>query len=115
MKFLKAALKYAALGYIAGSLAFSVAASAFHLTGEGSLIEHRAPFTVFEFNTSTVLGMEPDGHVYGEVDGGGYIGYGNAGYAEGTRVWTLCIYNPLTNWFDDIVARYDLLTFEEPA
>ena len=115
MKFFRAALKYAALGYLAGSLAFSVAASTLHLTDEGSLIEHRAPFTVFELHGSTVLGTEPDGRQYGEVDGGGYIGYGNAGYAEGTRVWTLCIYNPLTNWFDDIVARYDLLSFDPPA
>ena len=115
MKIFKAALKYTAIAYLIGSLAFSIAATAFHQTSEGSLIERRVPFTVCEFFTSTVIGTDEQGNTFGEADGGGRIGFGRSELAEGTRVLTLCVYNPFTTWFDDIVARFDLLTFESPA
>ena len=112
MKYFKAVLKYAAIAYALGSLALSVAATAFGQYGEGSLIEHRAPFLVLDFFTGTVAETDPDGCQFGYTASGELIGYGRAEYPEGTQVLTLCGYNPLTNWFDDISARFDLLTWQ---
>ena len=37
-----------------------------------------------------------------------YIGYDNN--LMGKYIYTLCIYNPFTNWNDDIILRYDFVS-----
>ena len=84
--------------YLLASLLLSLA---FHVSGDYAIIRHRAPFLVCELAFSVV-----------QSDGDGLDQHGNPiGYSfdvvPGERVRTLLIYNPLTNYSDDIIARFD--------
>lgn len=60
---------------------------------------------VVEISNGTVL--DDDGN--GVDDGGFYICYDNTKFAPGEHVRTMCIYNPDTNYIDDIIYRADFL------
>lgn len=74
------------------------------------IIEHRAPLLILDVATGTVAGWdEPYEHLFGYDQHGGYIGYRYTdGVQEGDKVLTLFLYNPLNNWCDDIMERWDV-------
>ena len=44
------------------------------------------------------------------VDGGYYISYASVADAEiGDTIITYCVYNPYTNWDDDVIERWDFI------
>lgn len=44
------------------------------------------------------------------VDGGYYISYASVkGARKGDLVVTYCVYNPYTNWDDDVIERWDFI------
>lgn len=44
------------------------------------------------------------------VDGGYYISYASVkGARKGDLVITYCVYNPYTNWDDDVIERWDFI------
>ena len=44
------------------------------------------------------------------VDGGYYISYASVEDAEiGDTIITYCVYNPYTNWDDDVIERWDFI------
>ena len=44
------------------------------------------------------------------VDGGYYISYASVDDAEiGDTIITYCVYNPYTNWDDDVIERWDFI------
>ena len=44
------------------------------------------------------------------VDGGYYISYASVADAEiGDIIVTYCVYNPYTNWDDDVIERWDFI------
>ena len=72
--------------------------------GFNEILENRN-WIVVEISNGTVL--DDDGN--GVDDGGFYICYDNTRFAPGERVRTMCIYNPDTNYIDDIIYRADFL------
>lgn len=101
------------LRYLALSLLMSLLVSAD--VGRVEVIENRAPYTVLEIEVSTVDGVDQNGHIYGHNSEGFYIGYGtdtNA-YQTGDTVVSLFVWNPLNNYCDDIIARFDVAVFSE--
>ena len=47
----------------------------------------------------------------GKLSGGGYISYKSVkGCHKGDKVMTYCVYNPFTNYDDDIIERWDFIT-----
>lgn len=95
--------------YAAISAVESVAASAFDCVGEGTwMIEHRAPFLVLDFTVSWVSGTDSDGRQFGYSADGEYCCYGRTQYEVGQRMLTVDVYNPFSNYFDDIL---DVLVF----
>lgn len=107
----RTALKIAAV-YTATSLILSGMVSLG--IGRQTIFRHRAPFTLIEVDFSTVDGIESDGHIYGHNHLGEYIGFGidRETYPEGLKVVSVMLWNPLNNYSDDIVERYDILSFE---
>ena len=81
--------------------------------GRNTIIRHRVPFTIIDVNFSTVDGIEPDGHIYGHNHLGEYIGFGidQEVYPVDLQVVSVMLWNPLNNYCDDIVERYDILSF----
>lgn len=44
------------------------------------------------------------------VDGGYYISYASVkGARKGDLIITYCVYNPYTNWDDDVIERWDFI------
>ena len=84
--------------YAIVSLLLSVA---FTATGDYRIVRHRAPFLVVDFAWSTSTGS---GHGYDHR--GDYI----ASYdlPAGENFLAVMVYNPLNNYCDDIMARFDL-------
>lgn len=111
MRIFKAVLKYLVAAYIVGSFTLSLVTSVFGY--DAGLMTHRAPFTVIEVTLSKVIGKEAGGHIYGWDSHGAYIGFGYDAeeYSEGTNVLSVMVWNPLNNYCDDIVERFDLLKF----
>lgn len=83
--------------YVFVSLALSLA---FHLTGDYAIIRHRFPFTVLELAHVTA-----DSLSHGHDHHGYYIALDTT--LPGSTVNVLMLYNPLNNYSDDIVARFD--------
>ena len=120
MKHFKAVLKYAAIAYALGSLALSVAVSSLpNRFVKDFLIEHRAPFLALDFSivTDTIngYGWNTDGDLetlqFGYTRSGDLVGFWTGDYPEGQNLLTLNVYNPFTNWVDDVSARFDLFDF----
>lgn len=58
-----------------------------------------------------VTDNEKNGTVFNPpVDGGYYISYASVEDAEiGDTIITYCVYNPYTNWDDDVIERWDFI------
>ena len=96
---------FAALAlYIALSLILSACISLGLARWE--IISHRAPFLLVDIAVSEVTTPRPDGLHDGHDQHGEYIAF--EGLETGDKVLSLMIFNPFTNWPDDISARYDL-------
>lgn len=83
--------------YVLVSLALSLA---FHLTGDYAIIRHRFPFTVLELAHVTA-----DSLSHGRDHHGYFIALDKA--LPGSTSNVLMLYNPLNNYSDDIIARFD--------
>ncbi len=103
----------AAAAYTAASMLLSGLLSAG--IGKNAITTHRAPFALVEIDVSRVEGSEADGHIYGSNHLGEYIGFGMdaKAYPVGSTVVSVMLWNPLNNYCDDIIARYDFI--QEPA
>ena len=67
-------------------------------------INHRDGKIIIQIVQGTVISDNGDG----ELDTGGYIKY-DADLKQGDRVETVLIYNPATNYADDVMYRADTL------
>ena len=67
-------------------------------------IAHRDGKIIIQVVQGTVISGNGDG----ELDTGGYIKY-NADLKQGDRVETVLVYNPATNFDDDVMYRADTL------
>ena len=62
-----------------------------------------------------IIGKVTDNEKNGKVlnppeDGGYYISYASVANAEiGDTIVTYCVYNPYTNWDDDVIERWDFI------
>lgn len=62
-----------------------------------------------------IYGIVTDNEKNGKVlnppdDGGYYISYASVADAEiGDTIITYCVYNPYTNWDDDVIERWDFI------
>ena len=62
-----------------------------------------------------IIGKVTDNEKNGKVlnppdDGGYYISYASVADAEiGDTIVTYCVYNPYTNWDDDVIERWDFI------
>lgn len=68
-----------------------------------TVLENRNGKIIIEIFEGTVL--DNDGN--GQNDCGGYIHYDTTRFSEGDRVQTVFVYNPNTNYIDDILYRTD--------
>lgn len=76
-------------------------------SGNFEVLEHRAPFAVVETSIATIEGMEEDGKLYAYDDNGFYTAYDSQNFSIGGTVRTTFIYNPFSNYTDDIILRFD--------
>ena len=67
-------------------------------------ITHKDEKIIIQIVQGTVISDNGDG----ELDTGGYIKY-NADLKQGDRVETVLVYNPATNYTDDVMYRADTL------
>ncbi|GFI49751.1 hypothetical protein IMSAGC020_00951 [Lachnospiraceae bacterium] len=70
-----------------------------------SVIENRNDRIIIEMIDATVL--DDDGN--GSDSFGFYVKYDSGRYSKGDKVRSIFVYNPDTNYFDDIVCRVDAL------
>ena len=70
-----------------------------------SVIENRNDRIIFEIIDATVL--DDDGN--GSDSFGFYVKYDSGRYSKGDKVRSIFVYNPGSNYFDDIVCRVDAL------
>ncbi len=110
-KIIARVLKYIAAAYVAACIALSVLVSSGVLRWE--ILERRAPFLIVDVAVTSVEGSDGPGHHYGYDQHGEYIGFrgGAEEYPEGLNVVSLMVYNPFTNYADDIAARYDVASW----
>lgn len=94
------------------SLALSIAASTTTAADvHQEIIENRTPYTIAEFNVSKCKGIrDSDGVPYGYDQRGEYIAYGED-VQVGDTVVSLLVWNPKTDYDDDIMERYDVAVF----
>lgn len=59
-----------------------------------------------EITTGKQINAKGDGKVDTD-DWHNYISYKRCGFKKGDRIRTYCIFNPYTQWEDDIIERYD--------
>lgn len=105
MKVLSCVLRAIVIGYILVSMALSLLASVGVFRWE--IIEHRAPFVLVDVVFSKVEGNDSPDHRFGHNQHDEYIGF----YPDveiGDKVLSLMVYNPMNNYCDDIVERYDV-------
>lgn len=78
------------------------------LTGE--ILRNRNGDIIIEKMIGTVINRKGDGRLMGVGNKYNYISYkGVKGIRKGDVVLTICIYNPGTNYEDDIVERFDYI------
>lgn len=70
------------------------------------MLESRKDTLYIEITTGTQINAKGDGKVDTD-DWHDYISYKRCGFKKGDRIRTYCIFNPYTQWEDDIVERYD--------
>lgn len=71
------------------------------------IVSHREPFLLVDVAVSTVLDYRQGGVPQGFDQHGNYIAY-NPGVVPGQRALSIFVWNPFTNWCDDIVIRWDI-------
>lgn len=71
------------------------------------IILHRAPFMLVDVACSAVGAMRNDGIAEGTDQHGEYIAF-TQNERPGDNVLTVLVWNPLSNWCDDIAARFDV-------
>lgn len=78
-------------------------------------LDKRYGLTVVEFIPTTILEDDPETMVnlenchWGMGWHGDKIAYDREKYDPGDKVYSFFVYNPFTNYFDDIIARFDFL------
>lgn len=102
---MKRFLTVAAVLYLIVSLALSCCVS-FGLA-RWEIILHRFPFLLVDIARSTVEAIRDDGIAEGADQHGEYIAF-TPDEQPGDNVLTVFIWNPLSTWCDDIVARFDV-------
>jgi len=70
------------------------------------MLASRKNILYIEITTGTQINAKGDGKVDTD-DWHDYISYKRCGFKKGDRIRTYCIFNPYTQWEDDIVERYD--------
>lgn len=105
MKHAKKILSAAVVVYLAISLVLSCCISIGLERRE--IILHRAPFLLVDVARSTVEAIRDDGIAEGADQHGEYIAF-TPDEQPGDNVLTVFIWNPLSTWCDDIVARFDV-------
>ena len=98
------ALKTAVLVYLLVSLLLSALVS-FGLA-RWPIILHRVPFLLVDIAVSRVHSIRSDGVPDGIDQHGEYIAFDD-NLAIGTHAVSVFLWNPFTNWCDDILFRYD--------
>lgn len=71
------------------------------------IILHRAPFLLVDVARSTVEAIRDDGIAEGADQHGEYIAF-TPNEKPGDNILTVFVWNPLSNWCDDIAARFDV-------
>lgn len=71
------------------------------------IILHRAPFVLVDVRYSTVESVRADGVPDGKDQHREYIAF-DRDALPGSRVLSLFVWNPFTNWCDDMIARLDI-------
>ncbi len=71
------------------------------------IILHRAPFLLVDVTCSTVDAIRDDGTPEGTDQHGEYIAF-TLDKQPGDNVLTVFIWNPLSTWRDDVIARFDV-------
>lgn len=108
-KVLSRILRAIVVGYILISMALSLLVSIGVFRWE--IICHRAPFLLVDAGFSKVEGFDAPGHAYGYDQHGDYIGFSDTD--AGDRVVSLMVYNPLSNYCDDIAERFDVAVWRK--
>lgn len=91
--------------YLVVSLVLSCCIS-FGLARRG-IILHRVPFLLVDVACSTVEAIRDDGIAEGADQHGEYIAF-TPDEQPGGHVLTVFVWNPLTIWYDDTIARFDV-------
>lgn len=73
-----------------------------------NILQNRNGKVVIEIITGTVLDDEGNGE-YSYADYTYYINYDAETFHNGDKVVTVLVYNPDTNYTDDIISRYNVL------
>lgn len=105
MKHAKKILFAAVVVYLAVSLILSCCISIGIERRE--IILHRAPFLLVDVARSSVESTRSDGKTEGTDQHGEYIAF-TPDKQPGDNVLTVFVWNPLSNWCDDIAARFDV-------
>lgn len=107
MKKFKRAIAWLVALYLIISLALSAIVSL--NVHRWEIVVRRKPFLIVSLERSTVESVRDDGCGEGHNRQGEYIGFGypSEGYEIGAEVLSAFVYNPLTNWNDDIMTRFD--------
>ena len=71
------------------------------------LVNRKNKILYIEVDTGTQINEKGDGKIDTKNPYYNYISYKRCGFKKGDRIRTYCIYNPYTNWEDDIIERYD--------
>ena len=79
------------------------------------MLTHRSSKKHHIMYIERIYGIVTDNEKNGKVrnppdDGGYYISYASVADAEiGDVIVTYCVYNPYTNWDDDVIERWDFI------
>ncbi len=104
MKVALRVLRAIVIGYILISMALSFLISIGVFRWE--IILHRAPFLLVDVSFSEVEGTDAHDHWFGYDQHGEYVGYHNV--ETGNKVLVFLVFNPLNNYGDDYVERFDV-------
>ena len=76
-------------------------------SGNFDVLERRAPFIVVETSIATIERVEEDGKLYAYDENGFYTAYNSQNFSIGETVQSTFVYNPFSNYTDDIILRFD--------
>lgn len=102
MKIFKSIVGSLCVVYVAACLFGSVMVS----NGGYDVLRWRKPLLFVEVSSGVVVDYNTDGYMDGVDEFGAYRAYHNRMIGE--EVTSVFIYNPLNNYFDDILFRFDI-------